>query len=307
MASNGGEAGNGGEGIFLQIRQALEVVHSPYSANDARRQAQDFLEQVKDTAEAPLHGHALASDRSQPHIVRHYGLSLLEHAIRYQWSSYDDSQIEALLSWVLQLSQTIAADDPPFIRNKIAQLWIEVAKRAWADKWMDMDTRLVELWNVPDSAVHKEFVLMVLETLSDEVFTGDDPVVGMRDRLLSKGCIEIFTSSEVLLEVFPNREAGPTVRHGEEGWLSRITQFLGLCLSSGVKDNEDIKSCALKALGNLQTQMPWAIPKAIIAADCVPVLRNGLACPSADIQKVCWQRSCIALVILALTCQLRVH
>lgn len=286
MASNGGEAGNGGEEIFSQIRQALEVVHSPYSANDSRRQAQDFLEQVKDNAQAPLHGHSLASDRSQPHIVRHYGLSLLEHAIRYQWSSYDDSQVEALLSWVLQLSQSIAGGDPPFIRNKVAQLWIEVAKRAWAEKWMDMDARLVDLWNVRESAAHKEFVLMVLETLADEVFTGEDPVVGMRDRTLSKACIEIFTPSEVLLEVFPQREAGPSVRCGHEGWLNRITEFLGLCLSSGVEGNEDVKSCALKALGSLQTQMPWAIPKAIMAAGCVPVLCNGLACPSAEIQKV---------------------
>lgn len=288
MFSNGGEAGNGtkdGE-VFSQIRQALEVVHSPFSTNDARRQAQDFLERVKDTPEAPIHGHDLAVDRSQPHIVRHYGLFLLEHAIRYQWSSYGQSQVEALLSWVLGLSQVISRDDPPFIRNKTAQLWIEVAKRAWGAEWMDMDTRLVELWNVTDSAVHKEFVLSVLETLSDEVFTGEDSVVSLREGVLSKACVEIFTPTSVLLEVFPNRQAGPDVRHGHEGWLTRITQFLSLCLSSGVKDNSDVKSCATKSLAALQTLLPWAIPKAIIAADCVNVLCGGLACETSEIQKV---------------------
>ena len=288
MTSGAGDAGSGTEDaeVFSHVRQALEIVHSPFSTNDARREAQQFLEQIKDTPQAPIHGHSLASDRSQPHIVRHYGLFLLEHAIRYQWSSYGESQVEALLAWVIGLTQAITRDDPPFIRNKTAQLWIEVAKRSWGEQWMDMDSRLVELWNVPDSPVHKEFVLSVLETLSDEVFTGEDSIVNLREGILSKACVEIFTPTAVLLEVFPNRQAGPDVRQGHEGWLSRITQFLSLCLSSGVKENEEIKSCAVKSLANIQTQLPWAIPKAIVAADCVSVLCSGLACPSAEVQKV---------------------
>lgn len=284
MAGNGTKDGE----VFSQIRQALEIVHSPYSSNDSRRQAQDFLEQVKGSAEAPLHGHALASDRAQPYIVRHYGLSLLDYAIRYKWSSYDEPQAEALLTWVIGLSQAVARDDPHFLRNKTAQLWIEVAKRSWGSQWMDMDTRLVELWNVPDSPVHKEFVLAVLEALSDEVFTGEDPVVGMREGVLSKACVEIFTPSSVLLDVFPNRQPGPEVRHGHEGWLARVTQFLDLCLSSGAEDNDEVRSCTVKSLATLQTHLPWAIPKAVVAADTVRVLCGGLACAVTDIQKVCF-------------------
>ncbi|KAG9250164.1 armadillo-type protein [Emericellopsis atlantica] len=270
--------------VFSQIRQALEIVHSPQSTNEARREAQDFLEKLKGTSRGPLFGHNLGSDRSQPHIVRHYGLSLLEYSIRYQWSEYGEAQKEALLRWVLELSQTIAQDDPSFLRNKTAQLWIEVAKRSWGAEWMDMDTRLVELWNVPDSPAHKEFVLSVLETLSDEVFTGDDPVVSFREGILSKACVEIFTPTSVLVEVFPNRQAGPEVRHGHEGWLTRIAEFLKLCISSGLRDSQT-ESCAVKCLATMQTQLPWAIPKAIIAADAVEVLCGGLAVQSADVQK----------------------
>lgn len=298
MAANGGDLGNGSDGeVFHQIRQALEIVHSPYSANDSRRQAQDFLEKVKETPQAPLHGHTLASDSSQPHIVRHYGLSLLEHAIRYQWSTYDESQVEALLSWVLALSQAVSREDPAFIRNKTAQLWVEVAKRCWGTEWMDMDTRLVELWNVPDSAVHKEFVMFVLETLSDEVFSSEDSVVAMREGILSKACIEILTPTSVLIEAFPNRQPGPDVRHGQEGWLSRLCQFLNLCLSSGVKDNEEVKTCALRCISVLQVLLPWAIPRAIAAAQCVNVLGQGLACPSAEVQKVRFRVFSLMLVL----------
>ena len=287
MSANGGDANNGtDEEVFFRIRQALEVVHSPFSANDGRREAQDFLEGVKGMPQAPLHGYHLAKEKSQVHIVRHYGLSLLEHAIRYQWSAYDPSQASALLSWVLELSQAVSRDDPIFLRNKTAQLWVEVAKRCWGDSWMDMDTRLVELWNVPDSAVHKDFVMLILESLSEEVLTGEDTIVALREGILSKACVEIFTPTAVLVESFPNRQAGPEVRHGDEGWLNRVSRLLSLCLSADTQSNEEVKACLLRCLAVLQVLLPWAIPKAISAAQCVSILCQGLACSNREVQKV---------------------
>lgn len=287
MAAAGSEAGaNGAAETLARIREALEVVHSPYSANESRRQAQDFLEQVKTFPEAPFQGYTLACDKSQPPVVRHYALSLLEHAIRYQWSSYNEEQIVALRDWVLELSQALSPDDPTYIRNKTAQLWVEVAKRSWGSEWLDMDSMLVQLWQIPDSFVHKELVLFVLETLSDEVFTGDDSVVAMREGVLSKACVEIFTPTAVLVESFPNRQPGPDVRSGHEGWLSRLCQFLDYCLKASSTQNKDIQACATKGFSLLLSLMPWAIPKAIAAADTVRIACEGLACSVPDIQKV---------------------
>ncbi|KAG6199705.1 hypothetical protein E4U50_007310 [Claviceps purpurea] len=282
----GSHLNNGtGDHSLTRIHQALEVVHSPYSSNDSRRDAQSFLEEVKDIPEAPFQGYRLASDHSQPHVVRHYALSLLEHAIRYRWSTYSEEQASALRSWVLELSQAVCKADPGFLRSKTAQLWVEVAKRSWGAEWMDMDSLLVQLWQVPDSSVHRELVMLVLETLSDEVFAGDDPVVSMREGVLSKACVEIFTPTSVLTEAFPNRQPGPDVRQGPEGWLGRISEFLNFCVTSDVADSSDAMSCAVRALSVLMSLMPWAIPKAIAAAHCVRVMTGCLASPRADIQK----------------------
>ncbi|PNY25431.1 Protein MSN5 [Tolypocladium capitatum] len=282
----GGDPSNGGDAeILTKIHQALEVVHSSFSLNDDRRHAQAFLEDVKDIPEAPLQGYRLASDKNQPAVVRHYALSLLEHAIRYRWASYSQEQATALRNWVLELSQAVSRDDPAYLRNKTAQLWVEVAKRCWVAEWMDMDAMLVQLWQVQDSAVHKELAMFVLETLSDEVFAGDDSVVVMREGVLSKACVEIFTPTSVLVEAFPNRQPGPDVRHGHEGWLGRISEFLDYCLHSDAKDNDEVKSCTLKALSVLLSLMPWAIPKAISAARCVTVMTAGFASPHMEVQK----------------------
>lgn len=286
MATNAFQGSDGGPEALAKIEQALRLVHDPASGNDNRRDAQAYLETVKENPEAPLHGYRLASDKTQGPVVRHYALSLLEHAIRYLWASYTEEQAAALRNWVVELNQGVSSSDPPYLRNKTAQLWVEAAKRSWGDEWMDMDAMLVQLWEVPDSSVHKEVVLFILETLSDEVFTGDDAVVAFREGVLSKACVEIFTPLSVLLESFPNRQAGPDVRQGSEGWLSRLSSFVEYCLTSDAKDNDEVKSCAVKGLSALLSLMPWAIPKAIAAARCVDILCMGLRSSNIDAQKV---------------------
>ncbi|KAL2263309.1 hypothetical protein VTK26DRAFT_7292 [Humicola hyalothermophila] len=278
-------SGDGGEGILPKIHEALKVVHSPYSANQARQEAQLFLENVKTLPDAPSHGFNLAFSRPQEPIVRHYGLSLLENAVKHKWEEYSPDHQEMLRTWVLQLADAVSAQDPTYLRNKIAQLWVEVAKRCWAGSWMDMDHLLVRLWQVPDSAIHKQFVLQILETLSDEIFNGDDVVVALREGVLSKACVEIFTPAAVLAEAFPNRHVGPDVRFEAEGWLSRITQLVTNCLDGGVEQSEDARACAVKALNVLNTVVSWAIPKALSAVGCRTVMCNGLATSSAPVQK----------------------
>ncbi|KAK4159636.1 putative importin beta-related nuclear transport receptor [Cladorrhinum sp. PSN259] len=282
FTSNGGV---GGAGELDRIQQALEVVHSPYSPNQSRQEAQAFLENVKSLTEAPSHGFELASNRSQPAIVRHYGLSLLEHAVKHKWAEYSPEHQSYLRNWVLQLSDSVSKEEPSYLRNKIAQLWVEIAKRCWAAQWMDMDEFLVRLWQVPDSPIHKQFVLQILETLSDEIFTGDDAVVAMREGALSKACVDIFTPAAVLTESFPSRQSGPDVRCGDEGWLTRVTQFITECLNGGLVQNEDVATCAVKALRVLNSVAVWAIPKALHAVGCRPIMCSCLATPSVPVQK----------------------
>ena len=205
--------------------------------------------------------------------------------MKQKWEEYNPEHREYLRTWVLQLAETVSAEDPPYLRNKIAQLWVEVAKRAWVASWMDMDHLLVSLWRASDSLVHKQFVLQILETLSDEIFNGDDAIVALREGALSKACVEIFTPASILAEAFPNRQAGPDVRCEGDGWLSRITQLISECLGGAIEQNEDAKACAVKALNVLNSVVPWAIPKAVAAVSCRAVMCSCLATPSVPVQK----------------------
>jgi exportin-5 len=281
---------NGGSTSLLpRIHEALQLVHGPYTSNESRRQASLFLEDLKTNDEAPYHGFTLASDKNQQPVVRHYALSLLEYAIRHKWAEYSGEQATALRQWVLQLSQQVILEDPLYLRNKTAQLWVEIAKRSWAAEWLDMDELLVQLWSIEGSVVHKEFVLFVLETLSDEVFNGEDTVAILREGALSKACVEIFTPAIVLTEAFPNRQIGTTVRYGEEGWLVRLGELLDQCLATDLYNEKQYQSCAVKALAVYKSVMPWAIPKAISSAACVRHMCKSLAASSVAVQMVSCQ------------------
>ena len=293
MEAASGEINGGSTTLLPQIHEALDIVHGPYSSNESRRQASLFLEEIKANDAAPYHGFNLASDKTQQPVVRHYALSLLEHAIKHKWAEYSEEQASALREWVLQLSQNISPEDPLYLRNKTAQLWVEIAKRSWAAEWTDMDELMVRLWELPGSVVHKEFVLFVLETLSDEVFNGEDTVAVLREGALSKACVEIFTPAIVLAEAFPNRQIGTTVRYGEEGWLVRLGELLNQCLESDLYNNPQYQICAVKTLAVYRSVMPWAIPRAIASASCVRHMCKSLAASSVPVQLVSSFQRCL--------------
>src|SRR2546421_12141357 len=125
------------------ILQALELIHSPQSGNDIRREASEFLNRQKDVDGAYRHGYYLAADHGRMPIIRHFGMSLIEHTIRLKWHDLPDDQAAQVRSWTLGLAQNITEADPLYIRNKVAQLWVELAKKSWAVDWLDMDQALL--------------------------------------------------------------------------------------------------------------------------------------------------------------------
>lgn len=268
-----------------QVLEALQAIYAPNSSNDTRRQATEYLEQAKRHPEAPSQGYALANDHSQPAALRHYGLTMLEYSIKYNWEDFTAEQGAGLRGYVIELARNIAEDDPVYIRNKVAQLWTEIAKRSWGAEWLDMDEQLVSLWT--NSLHHQAVVLYVLETLSEEVFNREDATAGLRGSDLGRACVEIFTSVAVLVEHLPTRDKSLGVRCGEEGWLKRLCDNLGWCLQQDYQNQESVRTSAVKSMNALRAAMPWIIPKAIAATHVTEALCKALAVPVVELQLVC--------------------
>ncbi|KAK6498056.1 hypothetical protein TWF506_004300 [Arthrobotrys conoides] len=274
-----------------QIIAALEVIHSPQSSNAHRKSAGEFLETAKADSKAPLHGYTLASDASQVPAVRHFGLGLLGHGIRYNWLDYGSEESVAIREWVVLLAKHVALTDPSYLRNKVAQLWVEVAKKSWPGDWRNMDYNLVELWNM--DLLRRELAMYILESLIDEVFNREEyttaAVGGIagepKTSNLHKACVDVVTPYRVLAESYPQRENKVEIRCGEEGWLGRLVGQLVECLNGGIVDAK-VEGFAVQVLSTLRSCMAWSIPKAIIQAGVVDSLGRAMMCGNAQLRVI---------------------
>jgi exportin-5 len=119
------------EGIN-RIILSLDVIYSPSSTNEQRHEAQGFLESIKKLPECPFWGYQLAlSDNNYNNIVRHYALNLLLASITNHYFEWDVPKKLAVRDWIVELATKVSPQDPHYIKNKIAFLWVEVAKRCW--------------------------------------------------------------------------------------------------------------------------------------------------------------------------------
>lgn len=274
-------------GDVSRIVEALEVSYNARSTANAREDALRYLDQIKHSPDAPWYGYSFARDLSAADNVRYFGLTLLGDTIKYRWEELEEPQANTVRGYVIDLAKDASQQSQNFVRNKIGQLWCEVAKRSWGYEWMDMDELLCQLWGA--SLEHRSLVLYILETLAEEIFNKDDPVAGLRGGDLGKACVNIFTPASTLEAQLPGRDTDLNVRCGDAGWVKRVCELLDWCLvqnqnSSG--DNRNLCDVAVKALNTLRAIMPWLIPKAIHETESINHIGRALAVPVIPLQTV---------------------
>ncbi|KAJ5820132.1 hypothetical protein N7474_005723 [Penicillium riverlandense] len=267
------------EGGMADIIRALELIHSPSSTNELRKEALTFVESLKDSSAAARNGFLLASRADHAPVVRYFGLTLLDHVLRHL-SFTDTEECANVRSMVLQLAENIRPEDPTYLRNKIPQLWAETAKKSWGLDWMDMDAALVQFWGA--SLVHKELVLSVLETLSEDIFFREDIVSSLRGTELNRALVEIFTPAGIVEQIHLDSNTNALLRCGEEGWIMRICEFLENCVQN-VSSSPQARDAAIKALATLRSALSWSVYKAITSAPVVPSIFRALTCQDEQV------------------------
>ena len=262
------------------ISEALHATLNVHIPNQVRQQALQHLEAVKSRPDAPFCGFTLADDWDQNDTIRYYGLQLLEFSVRYRWSEYNAEQTGQIRTWVKQLAGSLRSQDAGFIRNKVGQLWVEVAKRSWAEEWMDMDKQLVNLWERPmetKGVTDKLLVLYILETLSEDIINNEDTMAGLRTDILGYALNEVMIPPGLYQEHLQNRGKGEELRCGEEGWLNRACSFFSMCVKQARMGGspelvQSMETCAIKALNMLRATIKWISLKAADEISCIDCL-----------------------------------
>lgn len=289
-----------------QILRALEVIHEPRSSNTQRIDAQAFLEQIKTSEESPFWGYQLALPNSpaKNHIVRHFGLLLLQHAITKKFHTFDTEKVLAVRNWIVELCGNTLADDPHFLREKTAFLWASLAKRVWGchlvkgasvdearkllspqerlDGWSSMDADLWALWN--GSEATRELSLVIFRTLFEDIYLLDDPVASKRLAILNQLCELIVTPTLVFDLIYEANENLTSCKNLEVGWFPTWSLNLVDVLSNNDFGSKQVQTFVPKILSTYKTCLHWVQPCVLREQNVVSTLINILAVPDMKIK-----------------------
>lgn len=284
-----------------QIVSALQVVYEPKSTNDRRREAQIFLETIKSNDESPYWGYQLAlpENNGDNYIVRHFGLSLLQDAINKKFHTFNLEKSSAIRHWIVELGNKILESDPHYLKEKLAFLWVAIAKRTWgnylvkvlgkeeADKvleqdkidgWTTMDSDLWNLWNT--NLTCRELSLVIIRTLFEDIYLLDDPIATKRTTILNQLLVLIVTPDSVLNQIYePNVNLSickhtPDVK--AEGWFVAWSKYLLTILQDSPTDSPLVQNFVPKILSTFKTCLHWIQPSVLRDENIMQTLINIL-------------------------------
>ncbi|TPX64131.1 hypothetical protein SpCBS45565_g06113 [Spizellomyces sp. 'palustris'] len=202
--------------VLGEIAQAVNTIYDPSATNTQRQLAQNFCETLKDNPQSPLWGHYLAhKQNSQPDILRHFGLSLIENAVRFKWNdgSYSDQDRAELRDAVVDLVTNGTHEifvERTYIKEKVSRLFVEVAKRMWPIQWPHMDILLRELY--AQNPTTRELCLLIYRSLAEDVFLYEDVVAELRKQELVTGMMAVTVSAHILEDLHAKRGADVNLR-----------------------------------------------------------------------------------------------
>ncbi|RUS23456.1 hypothetical protein BC937DRAFT_86141 [Endogone sp. FLAS-F59071] len=307
------------EQVFSKIIEALRLIYDPLVPNDARQAAQKYCDDIKFDPLSPLYGHALAhKDNCHPDVARHFGLGLIEDAIRFRWNdgTYGPSEKKKIrlavvdlvfrVVCLLRLSQlnrflrlrlidirgtNDIMEEKGFIKAKLATIFVEVAKREWPGRWEDMDHILQELYTSGQTT--QELSLMIYRSLAEDIFIYEDAIAELRKKDLQTAMICSVSSAWVLEEQYPEgaKIEGPNELilmrgdAGNVGWLIRWTTSAERYATDWQQQQDVLaERLAVATLHTLAAQCEWILPKAILDAKLILISCQLLLSNSSEIR-----------------------
>ncbi|CCE64360.1 hypothetical protein TPHA_0H01540 [Tetrapisispora phaffii CBS 4417] len=285
-----------------QVISALELIYEPKSTNEQRLEAQKFLDQVKLQDESPYWGYDIAINNQDNHILKYFGLNMINDSIQHKWISYDDAKKNTVRQWIIELNLKISDKDPRYIKEKLAFLWVEVAKRVWGEvlkdntpssddfinSWVDMDSSLNELWNIGNSS--RELTLIIFRILFEDVFLLDDLIVLKRMTIIQPLCVMIVCPMDVFSKRYKFNENWKLFKFNENGWFSvwanELYNTLDMMQNTNhvLNDNYNDQNAnyVIRLLETLKTCLNWPLSDVIIRTNILDIL---LKCFLSNIPK----------------------
>ncbi|KAJ3428673.1 exportin-5 [Anaeramoeba flamelloides] len=151
-----------------QLIEAILIQYSPQTDQDTRIKAHELTERFKEAKNLELSVELFRSHENGPY-VRYFALQSIEYMIRNCWES--DQELRTPLRQSVTFLYTATKpliEEEQFIKEKVASLVSEIAKREWPKGWPEMIDELVEIGT--QSETQCELSLIFIRSFSEELF-----------------------------------------------------------------------------------------------------------------------------------------
>ncbi|XP_031204234.1 exportin-5 [Mastomys coucha] len=155
-----------------ELVKAVTVMMDPSSTQRYRLEALKFCEEFKEKCPICVPCGLKLAEKTQIAIVRHFGLQILEHVVKFRWNSMSRLEKVYLKNSVMELiaNGTLnILEEENHIKDVLSRIVVEMIKREWPQHWPDMLMELDTLFRQGET--QRELVMFILLRLAEDVVT----------------------------------------------------------------------------------------------------------------------------------------
>ncbi|TMS04334.1 Exportin-5 [Larimichthys crocea] len=188
-----------------QLIKAVNVMMDAATSQIYRLEALKFCEEFKETSSFCVPCGLQLADKAQPAVVRHFGLQILEHVIKFRWNNMQQDEKVQLKECAMQLLSTgtrSILEEESHIKDVLSRITVEMIKREWPQHWPDMLKEMEALTSQGEAQT--ELVMLILLRLAEDVITFQTlPTQRRRDiqQTLTQNMESIFSFMMAILHV----------------------------------------------------------------------------------------------------------
>ncbi|XP_037322098.2 exportin-5 [Pungitius pungitius] len=155
-----------------QLIKAVNVIMDAETGHIYRLEALKFCEEFKETSTFCVPCGLQLADKAQPAVVRHFGLQILEHVIKFRWNNMQQLEKVQLKECAMQLLSTgtlAILEEESHIKDGLSRITVEMIKREWPQHWPDMLKEMEALTSHGEAQT--ELVMLILLRLAEDVIS----------------------------------------------------------------------------------------------------------------------------------------
>ncbi|XP_072565537.1 exportin-5 isoform X1 [Paramormyrops kingsleyae] len=155
-----------------ELIKAVNVMMDAASSQRYRLEALKFCEEFKEKCPFCVPCGLQLAEKSQPAVVRHFGLQIIEHVIKFRWNDMPQNEKVQLKNCAMELLSNgthSILEEESHIKDALSRIVVEMIKREWPQHWPDMLKELEALTNLGEAQT--ELVMLILLRLAEDVIT----------------------------------------------------------------------------------------------------------------------------------------